>query len=252
MTIERTNFDAIIERDLEDLIQASVPEGLVIEYKRDAYGGSDSDKREALKDISSFANSAGGHLIIGMDEADGLPKALTGLPGADVDSLINRLESLVRDGIEPRIIGIRMRRINLARGGSAIVIRIPRSWNPPHRVSAGKHNRFYVRNSGGVHEVSVEELRVLFNMAADVQDRARAFRSERLARMESNRGAMPLPAGDKLTLHIIPFSAFGSMATVDLEAAHAAHMKFRPLDSMGMTPRFNLYGFVNIRGAHHA
>ena len=179
MSIGRTNFEEISEADLNDLIQAGVPEGLAIEYKRDAYGNRDSDKKEALKDITAFANSAGGHLIIGMEETNGVPTGLLGLPGVDIDPLINRLESLVRDGVEPRMVGIRMRRVNLTGGASAVVIRIPKSWNPPHRVSTANTNRFYVRNSGGAHEASVEELRVLFTLAADAQERIKSFRSDR-------------------------------------------------------------------------
>jgi hypothetical protein len=48
------------------------PEGLTIEYKRDPYGNRDADRKEALKDITSFANSAAGHLINGMKEAKGV------------------------------------------------------------------------------------------------------------------------------------------------------------------------------------
>jgi predicted HTH transcriptional regulator len=40
----------------------------------------DADKKEALKDITSFANSAGGHLIVGMEETDGVPVRLTDYP----------------------------------------------------------------------------------------------------------------------------------------------------------------------------
>src|SRR6266481_5134529 len=107
MSIARSNFDDISESDLNDLIQAGVPEGLAIDYKRDAYGMSDSEKKEALKDLTAFANSVGGHLIIGMDESGGVPTGFAGLH--DPDALINRLEALVRDGVEPRIVGVRMR-----------------------------------------------------------------------------------------------------------------------------------------------
>jgi predicted HTH transcriptional regulator len=192
VSIGRVSFDDISEADLNDLIQAGVPEGLVIDYKRDPYGNSDADRKEALKDITSFANSAGGHLIIGMEEANGLPTALIGL-SVDPDALINRLESLVRDGIEPRIVGIRMRQVNLSSGGAVVVIRIPRSWNPPHRVSAAKTNRFFVRNSGGTHEASIEELRVLFILAADAQQRIKTFRSERIAMITAGQGPGPAP-----------------------------------------------------------
>ena len=246
MSIGRVNFDDISEADLNDLIQAGVPEGLVIDYKRDPHGNSDADRKEALKDITSFANSAGGHLIIGMEEANGVPRALMGLPGVDPDALINRLESLVRDGVEPRIVGVRMRTVCLSGGGAALVIRIPRSWNPPHRVSAARSNRFYVRNSGGAHEASVEELRVLFTLAADAQQRIKNFRSERIATIVAGRGPVLLPANGRLFVHLIPLSAFGQTAPIDLERAYEAHMQFRPMAARGIDPRFNLDGVINV------
>lgn len=73
MALGHLNFDDITEKDLDELIDVGVPEGLIIEYKRDIYGKSDADKKEALKDISSFANSFGGHLIIGIEERNGIP-----------------------------------------------------------------------------------------------------------------------------------------------------------------------------------
>jgi hypothetical protein len=247
MSIQRANFDDISETDLDDLIQAGVPEGLLLDYKRDPYGSSDADKKEALKDISSFANSAGGHLIIGIEETNGVPTTLRGVR-TDPDSLINRLESLARDGIEPRILGIRMRPVALRGGGTVIVIRIPRSWNPPHRVSAARTNRFYVRNSGGVHEASVEELRVLFTLAADAQQRIKAFRSDRIATILADKGPVRLPANGRLFIHLVPVSAFGQSIQIDLETAFQRHMQFLPMTAAGYTPRFNLDGFINVRG----
>ena len=70
MTLGRSNFDEVSEADLRDLIQAQTPEGLTVDYKRDAYAPGDAENKEALKDLTSFANSAGGHLVIGMNEAD--------------------------------------------------------------------------------------------------------------------------------------------------------------------------------------
>jgi hypothetical protein len=246
VSIGRTNFDDISEADLADLIHAGVPEGLAIEYKRDPYGNSDADKREALKDITSFANSVGGYLIIGMEETDGIPVQLTGLPGIDPDTLINRLESLVRDGVEPRMVGIRMRPIRLGNGGTALLIRTPRSWNPPHRVNSGGTNRFYVRNSGGAHEASVEELRVLFTLAADAQQRVKDFRSARVAAIAAGRGPVIVPANGQMIIHIVPLSTFGQAAQIDLEKAYQGLMRFRPMASGGLTTRFNLDGFVNV------
>lgn len=142
MSIERTDFDAISENDLQQLVVGQVPEGLRLEYKRAAYGTSDADKRELLKDVSALANASGGHLIIGIVEGDGVARELIGLDAAVVDSELLRMENLVHSGIEPRIAGMRMRQIALANGKQAIVLRIPRSWNSPHRVIAQGVNRF--------------------------------------------------------------------------------------------------------------
>ncbi len=208
MPITRTNFDDVDEADLVELLEVGVPEGLMVEYKRDVYGNSDAEKNEALKDISSFANSSGGHLIIGIAEADGVPTELGGLPGIDLDAEILRLENLLRDGIEPRIVGVRIRRISLATGESALILRIPRSWNPPHRVTARNVNRFYVRHSAGVHETSIEELRHLFLASADIEDRIRAFSADRLQRVAANQGGVPIANEGRLILHIFLFAAF--------------------------------------------
>ena len=207
MTLDRSDFDAIDEKDLLDLIDVGVPEGPTIEYKRDAYGP--TDRKEVLKDITSFANSGGGHVVIGMEEEPaGVPKHLTGLAGVDLDKEINRLEALLRDGVEPRALGIRIRPVAV-RGGAAIVVRIPKSWNPPHRVTIAGSNRFFVRNSGGAHEASVEELRALFTLTADAEHRIADFRAARISKVVTGQGPVSLPVGALLFAHLVPLAAFG-------------------------------------------
>jgi hypothetical protein len=209
MSLGRLNFDEIWEAELQALVETGVPEGVALDYKRGPYGRGDVDVKEFLKDVSSFANSVGGHLVIGMDEVGGVATAITPIIGLDADHEVQRLESLMRDGIKPRISGIRSKAVPVAGGGFAIVIRIPKSWNPPHRVSARNTSRFYTRNSAGVHEVSVEELRVLFSVSATVQDRIRAFRRERLAKVTGGETPVALATNrGKLLLHIVPLLAF--------------------------------------------
>jgi predicted HTH transcriptional regulator len=136
MSLSSISFDDISERDLRDQIQAGVPEGILVDYKRDLYGRSDADVKEFLKDVSSFANTAGSHLIIGIDEAAGVPTAIAALSGINPDQELQHLESLARDGLEPRVVGLRMKAVPISSGGFVIVLRIPKSWNPPHRVMA--------------------------------------------------------------------------------------------------------------------
>lgn len=248
MALGRLNFDDIDEGALESLVDNGVPEGLTIEYKRDPYGNSDADKKEALKDVTSFANSSGGHLVVGVDEVDSIPTGISGLSGVDPGAFVERLENLLRSGVEPRIIGYRIRAVSLADGRHVVVVRVPKSWNPPHRVSARNSNRFFVRNSSGVHEASVDELRSLFGTGRSLVDRVRSFRAERVAKIAAGEGAYPTVGNGRIILHVIPLSAFGQEIEIDLQRAHSLHGNFRPLGSMGLTPRFNFDGFINIRG----
>lgn len=251
MSIERQDFDEINEADLQSLVAASTPESLTLEFKRDPYGNADSDKREFLKDVSAFANSAGGHLVIGMAEVDGIASALVGIERAQIDALTNRLESLARDGIGPRLPSLRTKRVDLSNGKSAVIIRVSKSWYPPHIVNSGNHRRFYVRNSGGVHEASIEELRTLFTLSSSMIQKIVEFRTSRVAAIVAGSTPIPTVAGGRLILQIAPLSAFSLLALLDVERIHQLHDKFRPISSMGMTSTFNLDGFANVRGGDH-
>jgi len=127
------NFDDIDGATIRALIHTGASESVHLEFKRGSYGNADADKKELLKDITAFTNTLGGHLIIGIDEADGTASALVPLSGIDVDQELQRLENITRSGIEPTIVGLRMKRIDVD-SGSVIVIHVPRSFDPPHRV----------------------------------------------------------------------------------------------------------------------
>ena len=247
MSIEKADFDSIEEKDLIELVDAQVPEGLRLDFKLTNYGKSDSDKRELLKDVSALANSHGGHLVIGIEETEGVATNIAGVD-IDTDAEILRMEQILRNAIEPPISGIRMRSISLAKGRKVLMLRIPRSWNPPHRVTAQGTNRFYVRHPAGVHEPSVEELRTLFNQSTTALEKARQFRNDRISTVTSGEGHRPLVNEERLFVHIVPTAAFSGMVHLDLSKIHEMHNAFCPLAASGMTPRFNFHGFVNERG----
>ncbi|MBS3850490.1 ATP-binding protein [Devosia sp. BSSL-BM10] len=239
------NFDEIQRVDLDKLVEASVPEGALIEYKREMYGDADADKKEFLKDLSSFANSSGGHLLIGVVEDQGSATGLTPVLG-NPDQQLQRLENLVRSAIEPRIVGVRFKAVPVS-GGHVFVCRVPKSWNPPHRVSFKGSNRFYVRSSAGAHEVSVEELRALFANGATVREKMKAFRDQRIARIEANEGIVPLAnERGKLLFHVLPLSAFsGDVQQVVID--ERTQSLLLPLGTDSRQPRVNFDGFANIR-----
>jgi predicted HTH transcriptional regulator len=90
-----TRMEEIEERHLLVLIENKVPESRDLEYKRDPIGRDDRAKKEFLKDVTAFANTAGGHIVIGMAEADGVAAALPGTDDRPADEEIRRLESIL-------------------------------------------------------------------------------------------------------------------------------------------------------------
>ncbi len=248
MSIDRGDFDSISEDDLIELVTAQVPEGLRIEYKVETYKTKDAERREFLKDISSFANTQGGHLILGMKEAKGIAKAADGLGELDSDAELLRLEQIACNGLEPRISGLRMKAIPLSAGGHILLLRIPRSWNPPHRVISQNSNRFYMRNSSGVYEPNVGELRTLFTESASALEQAKSFRKERMNTITSRNGQRPLQGNGRLILHIVPIASLSGTFSIDIEHAYQQHSLFKPISIDSYSPRFNYHGFINERG----
>lgn len=66
-------LEEITEADLQRLVEDRVEENRQLEYKRDIPGTSDADKREFVRDVVSFSNSAGGHIIFGIAASNGHP-----------------------------------------------------------------------------------------------------------------------------------------------------------------------------------
>ena len=251
MPLENIPIDEIAEDDLKGLV-GQERERKTLEYKRDRIGDSDSKKKEFLADVSSFANAAGGHLIIGMAEKGGLATELVGISVDGDKEVLNgdqevlRLEDMIRSGIRPRIMGLESEAVPLSNGNVAIVIRIPKSWNPPHQVVFQKTFRFWGRGSNGKHPLDVDELRSIFSLSETAAERIRNFRVERIARIDAGETPVPITDDPKLCFHLIPLSAFAAAPMMELrrftenpeEMAAGRHIH---------THRHNIDGFV----VHH-
>jgi hypothetical protein len=239
-------WDKITEADLNNLISTGVPESPTIDYKRDTYGNSENDKREFLADVSSFANTIGGDIVIGIDEASGLPTEVKPLTG-DIDAEVRRLESIALSGIEPRLTNLRIRSVSV-NGGHAIIVRVQRSFVPPHRVIAQNSNRFYARAGTRRYEPNVDQLRHLFIDAPHMLERIRSFHADRLLKIAAGDTPIPLGQLGKVVLHVIPLPSFadGRMADIVSELAKGTHVPL-PLDEVGLPSQnsVNLDGYLN-------
>lgn len=187
--------------DLMSLKDREIREGKDIEYKREMI-----EKNKFLASICSFANASGGELLFGIQEGAGLPVAFPGLSLADPDHEITRLESIVRDGIEPRIPNVELHYIISDPHKGFIIVRVHRSWALPHRVRETR--RFYGRHSTGKYELDIGQIRAAFALSQSTIDHLRDFRVSRLAQIVARETPVPVSDSAKQILHIIPLNAF--------------------------------------------
>lgn len=228
------------EKDLWNLINERVMEGRTVEYKEALPGSSDSDKKEFLADVSSFANTSGGNLYFGIREREGIPTDLVGLELQDADATILRLENLIRDGIEPRLPPLRIEKVDLTTSKAVLVIAIPRSWALPHAVRVS--GRFHARNSAGKYQLDVGELRRLFIQSESLAERLREFRRDRLALIEAGESPLTTQEPAKIVLHLIPLQSFSPGILLDLVDLEES------LPSLALISGFSGYSRHNFEG----
>lgn len=231
MALLHISLDQIDEARLRSLIASAAPESRTIDYKRTTYGNAGSELSEFLADISSFANTSGGDLVLGMDAANGIPTAITPLTDP-IDPEILRLEQCARGGLQPRIPNIEFHAVPIAAGGNVLIVRVPRSFNPPHRVIRQGGARFYARSSAGKYEPDVNELRTLFNAGPQLAERVRNFRLDRIAKIAAGHAPVKLMDRGTVVLHVVPLSAFDqSSPTLPLQNIKTDFRTFVPIGS---------------------
>lgn len=238
------------EEDLQDLIDNSVLESKTIEYKQSLPSNSESDKKEFLADVSSFANASGGDLIFGIiaDKKTGVPKALEGLIIENIDQEILRLENMIRGGIEQRIPSVSTEPIKLSNSKFALIIRVPKSWVSPHRVILGGHDKFYSRSSNGKYPLDVAELRTAFNLSETITERIRKFRLDRISKIFANETPVPFYDNAKIVLHLIPIISFNPAQSYEIEKVASQPEKMKPIYCGGWNWKYNLDGFLTYSG----
>ena len=167
--------------DINSLVENSVCESKTLDYKKELHLHSDSDKKEFLADISSFANSTGGDIIFGIEEdsEDKTPTNIVGITFENEDKLVRRIEDLIRQSIQPIILNIEYKVIEIKKDTCILIIRIPQSLISPHRVEFKGHNKFFTRNNKGKYQMDVSELRIAFNSGLDLEKRIEEYKQER-------------------------------------------------------------------------
>jgi hypothetical protein len=243
----RTPIEAVSQDDLLRLIAAGEDERPTMDYKK-AKSDAPGWQAEFRRDASAFANAAGGHIVIGVDEENGVPTQLCGLQLDKPDRAVNGLNEVLQSRVKPQIPGVQIRAVPLSSDRHAIVVRIPRSFAAPHQVGEFPNFEFWSRGPSGKVRMDIDALRIAFRLGETIGERIRGFRLERLARILARDMPANLQPNPMAVLHIVPMGALDPRASYDLSRADQVYGQLPSLNGSVLTWRYNLEGFVTIDG----
>lgn len=169
---------------LEQMIADGVEENLSLDYKRaDALDRTDGNKFEITKDVSAFANSAGGVLIYGIAEPNDkakrhLPERLDPVRRVDVSK--EWLEQVIQT-IQPRVEGVVIHPVTIDEQAGLVcyVVEVPQS----HTAHQARDHVYHQRLNFNVLPMEDHRIREVMNRKTHPKIRASIFINRNTSRI---------------------------------------------------------------------
>lgn len=177
---------------IRQLVTNGVTEEFDLEFKEVTYGGADKEKRDLCGDVAALANTAGGVIVIGVQEDD--QARATATPGvALTDTEVARMRQIIASGVAPMttldILQVPDDDTDPTHG--YYVIAAPRSPEAPHAVLLGTSLRFPKRNGATTRYLSEPEIATAYRDraagAAAQQQRIDVVESEAIERLDISK-----------------------------------------------------------------
>ena len=167
--------DVELRQWVERIVHDQVEEGPRLDYKAEIHLDEPAQRREAAKDISSFANEIGGTLLYGIPEDRGSSGAPIPTEPYGIDPIPNleqQLEDVHVGSIGPPLPESRIRKVELANYPDKVVYVVwtPESWLGPHMVEPHGDRRYYRRGQFRAVKMAEHEVRSRYERAMAVRD----------------------------------------------------------------------------------
>ena len=215
-----------------------------LEFKAVLPKGDEEARQEFRKDVCAMANADGGDLVFGISEVSGCATAVLAITDATADAIKRRLQQILESKVEPRIHGIQFHACPIAAGGFVLVLRIPCSYEGPHRFGPVTEHRFPIRNDSLTTDLTYEQLRNTFGRESTLLEKAAQFRLRRVSRIVAGQTPRELAAGVTMAMHIVPICGLAGRANVDVAGIAANHDVLRIDSQYPWKRNANLDGVV--------
>jgi Putative DNA-binding domain len=234
----------LTEGNFQQICAEQWPETQTLDFKSILPLNEEDARQEFRKDVCALANAEGGDLVYGISERNSRANAILPVPGNDFDGVKRRLRQILESRIEPRIHGIQFSHCALTDGGFVLVLRVPASYDGPHRFGTTEH-RFTIRNDTSTSDMTYDQLRNAFGRGATLLKKAAQFRSARVYKIAAGETPRKLAPGVVLALHIIPISGLAGRANVDIAGLHSDVAVLRLNSEYAWSRVANLDGLVS-------
>lgn len=238
--------------DIQSLIDNKVPESKILDYKRELKFDEKS-KGEFIYDVSSFYNTDGGFLVIGLEEEkdeegknNGLPK----IPDTDVtvtnyDGLLLKIQDIIRQSTNPAITNLSFSPLINISGSEIFIVGIPKAKSLPAMVTYGNHNRFYKRKANGKYSLETFELYDTFIQINTIEKQITEFIRERQYHVSENLFWPNIGSLSSILIHVIPATFYNSQIenSSSHEVEHFLKTTLSPPSAGSYSSRYCLEGF---------
>ncbi|WP_434403382.1 AlbA family DNA-binding domain-containing protein [Sphingobium sp. DN12] len=227
--IERA-LDQITLADIEALVTYRRSEGATLDFKEAFPPGDHKGVRDFLADVTAFANTDGGDIIVGLrEDKNGTAQEIVGIDKAGLDEGLRRIDDQLRSCIDPRVPLFRVQEIAWRGDKVVLIMRVGASLIAPHRVVYEKSSRFYRRANRGNFEMSTAEIRQAFAASADLPEKVRDLHHKAVVAIGGKD--MPCRIHDRPTLivTVAPLSVLRKARDVRITRDNAV----MPPDPMG-------------------
>lgn len=177
----------LTEEHLRGLVEGQVREDDDLDFKRQRYGGSDSQKRELAADIAAMANHRGGVIVVGVRDENDVAVELTPVEPADGEE--GRLRQVAAGGITPHVpFHVEVVASENATGRVYYVLVVPPSPLRPHAVRKDIDLRYPRRDGSSTRWLAEAEVAAMyrdrFAMVEDQLSRVEAIFDEGFSQMD--------------------------------------------------------------------
>jgi hypothetical protein len=182
-----SRLEQVQHSHLMTLVSSQVAEAFDLDFKSEMYGSSDRGKHDAATDVAALANTAGGLLILGVEEDEqARASAAPGITLSEADE--RRIRQIVGSQVVPMPVIDVLRIPDPARPGHGLVlIAVPRSPLAPHAVLVNVSLRYPKRNGATTRYLSEPEVadayRERFATAHRQAERAHEIEADALNRL---------------------------------------------------------------------